>query len=86
MNVHTGAANREAGANEIDMQTLKKYFRLFLTRPRRYFRYIQYCRSTCGPRLNGEATKKLQNQVNRFIFLKANCIQVRSYAPDHDRR
>jgi len=48
MNVHTGAANREAGANEIDMQTLKKY--------------IQYCRSTCGPRLNGEATKKLQNQ------------------------
>ena len=27
MNVHTGAANREAGADEIDMPTLKKYFR-----------------------------------------------------------
>ena len=27
------------------------------------FRYIQYARQTCGPRLNGEATKKLQNQV-----------------------
>ena len=30
MNVHTGAANREAGADEIDMPTLKKYFLLFL--------------------------------------------------------
>lgn len=48
MNVHTGAGARKADSDEIDMATLKKF--------------IQYCRVTCGPRLNGEATKKLQNQ------------------------
>ena len=39
------------------------------------YRYIQYCRTTCGPRLNGEATKKLQNQVlSPILLLQVNTI------------
>jgi len=49
MNVHTGAtADENKDKEELDLETLKKF--------------INYCRLNCGPRLNGEAAKKLQNQ------------------------
>ena len=71
MNVHTGENETKEDKDELDLETLKKYdnshpyLLLFF-----YFSFINYCRLNCGPRLNGEAAKKLQNQVNIFLSIR----------------
>lgn len=55
MNVHLNALQmtEEQAEGEIDLNTLKKY--------------IQYCRSKCGPRLSPEAAEKLKN---RYVLMR----------------
>ena len=71
MNVHTGENETKEDKDELDLETLKKYdnshhyLSLFFN-----FSFINYCRLNCGPRLNGEAAKKLQNQVNILLFIR----------------
>lgn len=56
INVHLNAhkATQEPKEGEISLPTLKKY--------------IHYCRTRCGPRLNAEAGEKLKS---RYVLMRA---------------
>jgi len=59
MNVHTGENETKEDKDELDLETLKNF--------------INYCRLNCGPRLNGEAAKKLQNQ---YVLMRQSVAEL----------